>query len=301
MRRSFRIFLCIGASGGASLVSAAAHADFVPGDLLVTMELSVVAGEGRIYRVNDGGDFSEATPDFAMPAGPDDGSPAHIIDICSTDDGRVLVATSVTQTVYDVTSGVREVFATIPDDASGLYCGHGKVYVTSFLVEPKMFDITAGGEVTEPFAVGVNRSPVIDRGGRIWASRFDLEGGQDRGVFRDIHPGDDLSHATSWFQGFDVFSAVLADDRVMAVFFCQRRHCRCHRRRNADVRARDRARGPRGHVEQWLVMGVDDRREGLRRDRKRRLHEPHALRADPGALPLARGGAALRGRTHRWT
>lgn len=81
-----------------------------------------------------------------------------------------------------------------------------------------MFDISAGGEVTESFASGVSRAPVLDQDGKIWASMFAQQFGNPGGVYRDIEKGDDLTGKTPWFDAADVFSAVLWKGRVMGTF-----------------------------------------------------------------------------------
>ncbi len=190
--------------------SGSALAKLHPGDVLAGVEFIVEGGPGRIYRINEGGDFTDALPDVQMAEN------APVIDLCSTDDGRVLAATSTTRIIYDVTSGEPVVFATLPTDASGLFCGGETLYATSFLFDDALFDITAGGDVTTPIITGVNRATVKDRDGKLWAARFtgfELGGGG----FRDIEPGDNLTLTAPHIDLTDLFAAVLHDGEVYAI------------------------------------------------------------------------------------
>lgn len=187
-----------------------AQAQFAPGDLLAGVEFLTPGGPGRIYRVNDGGDFIDA--DFEMPIS------VPIIDVCSTDDGRVLIATSTNRIVYDVTTGEAVPFATLPLDASGLFCGGQKIFATSLLEGFAMFDITAGGEITATYASGVNRAVVRDADGLLWAARLDGAFQQNTGgVFRDIAEGADLTDAQAHYLRPDIFAATLHRGRVIGV------------------------------------------------------------------------------------
>jgi cysteine-rich repeat protein len=199
----------------ASLAAARpALAAFEPGDLLAAVEFVQQGGPGSVYRVNDGGNLVAAPPDFEMPID------EPIIDICSTDDGRVLVTTSTHRTIYDITSGEPVVFATLAtDDASALFCGRGKVFVTSLLLSTKLFDITGGGEVAEPYASGVGRAPLIDPQGRLWAAQIDGNLGPFGGVYRGITKGATLVLEDAWFLRTDIFAATVHQGRVFGAAF----------------------------------------------------------------------------------
>lgn len=209
---------CRGRSGWLALgmalstlgLSASARADFAPGDLLAGVEFLQEGGPGRVYRVNDGGDFTTTVPDFEMPIS------APVIDICSTDDGRVLAASSVNQAVYDITSGEAVEFATIPSDASALYCGEGKILVASFLFSAQVFDITQGGAVEEVYATGINRGIVRNVDGTLWGARFDLDapGG---GLFKDIDEGSDFTGKSPYIELADIFATTVHDGRVFGI------------------------------------------------------------------------------------
>jgi uncharacterized protein (TIGR03382 family) len=204
--RWFGLGMALGILG----LPASVRADFAPGDLLAGVEFLQEGGPGRVYRVNDGGDFTTTVPDLEMPIA------APVIDICSTDDGRVLAASSLNQVVYDITSGEAIEHATIPSDASALYCGEGKILVASFLLSAQVFDITQGGTVDEVYATGINRGIVRNVDGVLWGARFDLEapGG---GLFQGIEEGSDFTGASPYIELADVFATTVHDGRVFGI------------------------------------------------------------------------------------
>jgi cysteine-rich repeat protein len=196
---------------GASTFASVARADFLPGDLLAGVEFIQEGGPGRVYRVNDGGDLTTTVPDFEMPIS------APVIDICSTDDGRVLAASSTNQIVYDITTGEAVEFATIPSDASALYCGEGKIYVGSFLFSAQVFDITEGGTVDEVYATGINRGLVRNVDGELWGAFFDNDFAGVGGIYKNIEQGENYANKTPYIELTDVFATTVHDERVFGI------------------------------------------------------------------------------------
>jgi cysteine-rich repeat protein len=192
-------------------VSSVARADFLPGDLLAGVEFLQEGGPGRVYRVNEGGDLTATVPDFEMPIS------APVIDICSTDDGRVLAASSTNQIVYDISSGEAVEFATIPSDASALYCGEGKIFVASFLFSAQVFDITEGGTVDEEYASGINRGLVRNVDGELWGAFFDNDFAGTGGLYKDIEEGESYTNKAPYIALTDVFATTVHKGRVFGI------------------------------------------------------------------------------------
>ncbi len=207
--RSLGLGLAVGL--GAFTSASVARADFLPGDLLAGVEFIQEGGPGRVYRVNDGGDLTTTVPDFEMPIS------APVIDICSTDDGRVLAASSTNQIVYDITTGEAVEFAVIPVDASALYCGEGKIFVASFLFSAQVFDITEGGTVDEVYATGINRGLVRNVDGELWGAFFDSDFAGAGGLYRNIEQGEDYTNEAPYIELTDVFATTVHDERVFGI------------------------------------------------------------------------------------
>jgi cysteine-rich repeat protein len=211
MKISCSLGLGLAVGLGVSAVSSVAQADFLPGDLLAGVEFLQEGGPGRVYRVTDGGDFTATVPDFEMPIS------APVIDICSTDDGRVLAASSTNQIVYDITTGAAVEFATIPSDAGALYCGEGKIFVASFLFSAQVFDITEGGTVDEVYATGINRGLVRNLDGQLWGAFFDNDFAGVGGLFQNIQQGENYTNKTPYIELTDVFATTVYDERVFGI------------------------------------------------------------------------------------
>ena len=191
--------------------SSNARADFLPGDVLAGVEFIQEGGPGRVYRVNLGGDLTTTPPDFEMPIS------APVIDICSTDDGRVLAASSTNQIIYEITTGEAVEFAHIPSDASALYCGEGKIFVASFLFSAQVFDITEGGTVDQVYATGINRGLVRNVDGAMWGAFFDNDFAGSGGLYKNITAGNDYTDDAPYIELTDVFATTVHDERVFGV------------------------------------------------------------------------------------